>query len=224
VRLAAAAGGEPGPWLEVVGVAPDLAMSSDPQSDAAGMYQPATPGLGGAARMAVRVRGDPEALAPRLRALAAAVDPALRLYDLLPLEDVARMEQAGSRVFASLLALVAAIALLLSTVGLYALMSFAVAQRTREIGIRSALGADPRRIVAAIFSRALRQLALGVAAGAAAAVLFGALGPGDQIAREGPWLLLAVSALMLLVGLASCVVPARRGLAIQPTEALKSAG
>jgi ABC-type antimicrobial peptide transport system permease subunit len=101
----------------------------------------------------------------------------------------------GYRLIASVLALVAAIALLLSTVGIYSLMSFTVSQRTREIGIRMALGADARQVIGAIFSRALAQLGLGVLAGGAAAFL------DDQIAREGPAILVGVAVLMLLVGL-----------------------
>jgi ABC-type lipoprotein release transport system permease subunit len=72
-----------------------------------------------------------------------------------------------------------------------------------------------------VFARALFQLAIGVAVGASIAILVAVVGEGDQIVREGPGLLLAVSGLMMLVGLFSCVVPAAGGLRIQPTEALR---
>ena len=110
--------------------------------------------------------------------------------------------------------------LLLSAAGIYAMMSFTVAQRTREIGIRAALGASPHRLVLSIFGRATRQLALGVLAGS---LLSGAvflnidLRPGKAAA-----LWAAVAAIMLVVGLLAALGPMRRGLRIQPSEALRT--
>jgi len=225
VRYGNRPGEAAGQWYEIVGVVTDLEMNPlDSPEDAAGLYHAVALGRVHPLRMAVRVGQDPVSLAPRLRSIAADVDPTLRVYDLLPLDDVGRADQIAYRLAASVLVLVASIALLLSTVGIYALMSFTVSQRTREIGIRAALGADPRHIVGAIFSRALTQLALGVVAGTVAAVVFGVVEPDDQIARDWPALLAGVATLMLLVGLFSCVVPALRGLRIQPTEALRQRG
>lgn len=119
-----------------------------------------------------------------------------------------------------MVAFVASIAVLLSIVGIYALMSFTVAQRTREIGIRAALGANPRQIVTTILSRAAAQLGAGVIAGVLVAALFGVLEPGDQMARD-PVVLTVSVLMMMLVGFLSCVVPAVRGLRIEPTEALR---
>jgi ABC-type antimicrobial peptide transport system permease subunit len=114
--------------------------------------------------------------------------------------------------------------LLLSAAGIYALMSFTVAQRRREIGIRAALGANPRRIVRSIFARALVQLSLGVAAGLMTAGLLESLTDGGLMDGKGAVVVPAVSALMMLVGLLACIVPARRSLSIQPTEALRDNG
>jgi ABC-type antimicrobial peptide transport system permease subunit len=97
-------------------------------------------------------------------------------------------------------------------------MAFTVARRTREIGIRVALGARPGRIVAGIFSRAFVQISAGILAGSGLAALIG-LGSTRQIL-----LLLAADGIMLVVGLASCAVPVRRALSIDPTEALRSEG
>ena len=115
----------------------------------------------------------------------------------------------------TVLALIAGVALLLSTVGIYSLMSFTVSQRTREIGIRIALGARPRRIVAAIFSRAFAQVGLGALAGVTILLL------AETEESRNLALLAAVAVLMMGVGLAACGVPALRALRIQPTEALK---
>jgi ABC-type lipoprotein release transport system permease subunit len=98
-------------------------------------------------------------------------------------------------------------------------MSFTVAKRRREIGIRAALGADPRRVLTGIFAHAAAQLCAGVLAGLILAALFQWL-TGDMNARD--FLLLpGVSALMLTVGILAALGPARRGLAVQPTEALR---
>jgi ABC-type antimicrobial peptide transport system permease subunit len=125
---------------------------------------------------------------------------------------------------APMLGLMLAIALLLASAGIYSLLSFTISKRSREIGIRAALGADPRRIVTAIFSRALVQIGLGVVAGVLIPVLLLIFGTGDRTSDEtarDTGLILGAAALMLVVGLLACVVPARRALRIQPTEALK---
>lgn len=95
-------------------------------------------------------------------------------------------------------------------------MSFTVARRTREIGIRAALGARPGRIVTGIFSRAFLQIGAGVLLGSGLAAL---LGMGSQV-----MVLLAADAVMLLVGFVACAVPLRRALRIEPTEALRAEG
>jgi ABC-type antimicrobial peptide transport system permease subunit len=112
--------------------------------------------------------------------------------------------------------------LLLSAAGMYAMMSFTVAQRTREIAIRAALGAAPHRLLLSVFGRAARQLALGLAAGSllAAAIVWSAdVEPGRAVA-----LVLTVSAVMIAVGLLAASGPARRGLHIQPADALRTDG
>jgi putative ABC transport system permease protein len=115
-----------------------------------------------------------------------------------------------------------AIALLLSLAGIYAVLSFIVARRTREIGVRVALGASPRRVVGAIFRRPLTQVCLGVLAGG---MLIGAAavelsGGGFSLAQVGA--LVAYAGLMLAVCLLACVVPTWRALRVEPTEALRA--
>ena len=114
--------------------------------------------------------------------------------------------------------LVGFIVLLLSATGIHALMSFTVARRTREIGIRAALGAGRGKIVAGIFSRAFLQIGTGVIVGSALAALLGVNTTRDVL------ILLGADAIMLVVGLAACAVPVRRALRIDPTEALRAEG
>jgi ABC-type antimicrobial peptide transport system permease subunit len=104
------------------------------------------------------------------------------------------------------------------------MMSFTVAQRTREIGIRTALGARPTRVVGDVFSRALRQVATGTALGFALGFVAsdGPFALSNGLFVDGPWLIIGVAALILAtVGLA-CGIPLRRALRIQPTEALRA--
>ena len=109
--------------------------------------------------------------------------------------------------------------LLLSSAGIYALMSFTVSQRRKEIGIRIALGANRKRIIASIFSRALGQLAVGAGLGAAAAAV---LESGNNLMRDNGAVVLPIVALFMMAeGFVAAIGPARRGLRIEPTEALR---
>ena len=120
-----------------------------------------------------------------------------------------------------------AVALLLSLSGIYAVLSFIVARRTREIGIRVALGASRRRVVAAIFRRPLIQVGLGVLAGGALIAARGARietempGLSGELSLEQFAIVVAYAILMLGVCLLACVVPTRRALSVEPTIALR---
>jgi ABC-type antimicrobial peptide transport system permease subunit len=173
-------------------------------------------------RLAVRVRGTaPENLAGRLREITAALDPDLRLQEISPLDEVYRETRRGLHMGTLALAIVTLSVVLLSSAGIYALMSFTVSQRRREIGIRTALGAEPGRLLRSIFSRAARQLAIGVAVGLAVAALVEKLTGGALMNGNGAVLLPAVAALMTAVGLLASAGAARQSLRIQPTEALR---
>jgi hypothetical protein len=131
-----------------------------PQEQSA-MYLPSLPGVGRAGQLAVRVR-DPDAFAMRLRKVAADVEPTIRLSDVKQLGLAGGGEAQMNWALTSVAWLVGFIVLLLSATGIHSLMSFTVARRTREIGIRAALGASAGRIVAGIFSRASIQITLGI--------------------------------------------------------------
>lgn len=215
--------GLPGPqadrWYEVVGVVGNLPVTTDARV----AYHAAAPGQIHPAHLQLRLRGDPAGLVERLRAVAASVDPTLHVDEVRTLAEIYREHRFGDNLGAIIIGAVTGSVLLLSAGGLYALMAFTVAQRRREIGIRSALGAQPRHLVASVFRRAFWQVGTGSAAGILAAYLAGRYVPIEQVGGLPiPGILPGAAAVMLAVGVLASLGPARRGLRIDPTEALRS--
>jgi ABC-type antimicrobial peptide transport system permease subunit len=169
--------------------------------------------------VAVRVAGDASPLAPRVAALARQVDAGLNLRDIVTLDDIVAKEQmrmvGGSIIFGSVLL----VALVFSAAGLYALMAVTVARRTREIGIRIALGANPRNVLRTVFARAGRQLGGGIIAGNSLILLLA--WRADSLTADLVASSVITSVIMAAVGVLACAAPARRALRIQPTEALR---
>ena len=201
-------------WYEIVGMVKNFGWQLPEPHEQSAMYRPTLPLVGRAGQLAVRVR-DPETFATRLRTIAADVDPTIRLTDVKGLAQAGGGEAQANWALTGVAWLISFIVLLLSATGIHSLMSFTVARRTREIGIRAALGASQGRIVASVFSRAFLQISAGVVAGTGLAAL---LGLGSREVQ----LLLAADAIMLVVGLTACAVPLRRALRIDPTEALRA--
>ena len=189
------------------------------------MYLPAVPGTRGAAgpiHVALHAGTDPAATSRRLQEINTNLDPILRVDDVRRLDEVLAESQMGGHLTSYALAIVTLSVLVLSAAGLYALMSFAVTLRRREIGIRTALGAQPVRLLASIFGRALRQIAGGVIVGVAIALV---LHRWLNIEVEGGWhipgILPAAAIFILAIGLLSAAGPARRAVRVDPTEALR---
>src|SRR4029078_5765042 len=116
--------------------------------------------------MLIRASGDLPAMAPRLRAIAEAVDPGLRLNAVARMDTISDDLVWFIRFWQSITMVLTAIAVLLSLAGIYAVLSFTVSKRTREIGVRVAVGASPRGIVGTIFRRPLTQVSAGIVVGA----------------------------------------------------------
>jgi putative ABC transport system permease protein len=210
-------------WYEIIGVVKDIAMTGDPDRLAyglGGVYHPWAPGDSYWAGLALHVRGDPDEFAARLRTIAAAVDPSLRLNDVRALDDLYNESLKPYDIAYRGTLIASAIVLLLSVAGIYSITAFTVARRTREIGIRVALGGNPRRILWAVFSRAILQVTMGVAAGG---TLMVALMRGIKTADEALILLVPIG-IMLGVCALACIVPTRRALRVQPTQALSAGG
>jgi len=196
------------------------------QGRAAGFYVPASPDRFDQVYMMVHVRGDPMTLGPKVREIAAAVNPSLRLSELQRLNEVSNGILWVIGLWIRVSIVMTAVALLLSLAGIYAVMSFIVARRTREIGVRVALGASRRGVVAAIFRRPLIQVGLGILAGAALIAAAGSVetempGLNGDLSLRGVVLIVAYAGLMLGVCLLACIVPTRRALSVEPTVALR---
>jgi predicted permease len=228
-RLRHAGFGEraPGPWIEIVGVVKDLTVDINKTKYNSVVYRPAAAEALHPIRVALRVHGDPSPMLWRVRVIAAEVDASLRLDEVMTLDRVGTSDRVAIAFFLRVLAGIGVVALVLATAGMYALMAFTVARRTSEIGIRLALGANPRRIVFSTFARALAQMGAGVIIGSVpAAALAVNLAPevsaGADPIRSAA-LICAISAVfMATVTALACVVPARRALRIQPIETLKA--
>ena len=180
--------------------------------------------------MMVRVRGgDPMTVAPQLREIAAAVDPSLRLVTVQRANEVNNDFVWVMGMWVRITAVLSTVALVLSLAGIYAVLSFTVARRTREIGVRVALGASRQRVVAAIFRRPLFQVTGGIFVGTAIVFAFAILlkytdFPGSETALtlQDMAMIVGYGIVMLGVCMLACLVPTRRALNIEPTIALRT--
>jgi len=221
----------PGDWYEVIGVVRELGVGAPTQAGrAAGFYIPATPDRFDQIHMMVHVRGgDPMTLAPQVRDAAMAVDPSLRLV------GVQRANEANNDVlwvmglWLRITVVLSAVALVLSLAGIYAVLSFTVARRTREIGVRVALGASRQRVVVATFRRPLLQVTGGIVVGTAIVFTAATLikytelpGSESDLTLQGMAMIIGYGIAMLGVCMLGCVVPTRRALNIEPTIALRT--
>ena len=220
------------PTYEIVGVVKELGMSHAIQrSPTGGLYFPFVPGRDGALSMIVRGRGDPLTVAQRIRELATSVDPSLRIEEMTRLDKVTTPLLWFLGLWMRITLGLTAVALLLSLAGIYSVLAYTVARRTREIGVRVALGASARRVITSIFRKPLIQVVLGVIAGT---TLIGLAAIGLQQTQEFAGMKgrgLTVGEIAMLIGYAflafgvcmlACVVPTIRALRVQPTEALRA--
>ena len=211
--------GEPGPWHEIVGVVTDLWTVPADWNGAAYIYPAGSTAELDPVVVAVRVAGDAAPLAPRVAALARQVDAGLQLRDIATLQETVAQQQAPGAIGGVVIGSILLAAVVFSAAGLYALMAVAVARRTREIGIRIALGANPRRVLRTVFARAGRQLGGGIIAGNSLILLLA--WRADSLTVDLLVSSVITSVIMAAVGVLACAAPARRALRVQPIEALR---
>lgn len=206
------------PWLEIVGVVRDLAMVKAPSPNTAGVYMPLDVQAVSSVMIAARVTNDMTDATNALRSIVAHVDRSLRLSAVQPLGRVRASEVEMLSYIAWLFTILSVAALVLALSGIYAVMSFAVSRRTREIGIRVALGSDRARVVFTILRRPLLQMLAGVALGGALTLLW-ADDVGLSVAYLAGTAVYLVCA--IIIGLLASVAPARRALSVDPIAALR---
>ncbi|TFG59558.1 MAG: FtsX-like permease family protein [Deltaproteobacteria bacterium] len=170
----------------VVGVVPDLLMGGDSQRIPEGLYVPAVPGTMGGGYLLVKAQGDPLSLAPGLRAQIARIDPDQPVSKLATLDDFILETFWLIKVLGSIFTAFGLSALFLAAVGLYGVMANSVTQRTREMGVRRALGAEGHHILALVLAAGLRQVVLGMALGGGAGAPGVPIHGGGAIPRAAP--------------------------------------
>jgi ABC-type antimicrobial peptide transport system permease subunit len=184
----------------------------------------------------VRTQGDPIAVLPQLRAAVRRIDPNVTVFDPIPLREFIGASLYPQRMAATLLAALGALAVLLAGVGLYSVMAWSVAQRTQEIGIRMALGADRASVLSMVVRQGLTLAGVGLAAGiilalaaargiAAVSITNSAMGKGVQLAgatAANPLIYLAAVIFLSAIAVLASFLPARRAASVDPMQALRS--
>jgi predicted permease len=213
------------PWLTVVGVVPDVWYDGTDNDDAvrAVVFTPIGQGDFRFLSIAVAAKGDPLALAQTVQAAVSAIDPDQPIYFVRSLADAIRRSGWFYGVFGTLFMVFGGAALFLATVGVYGVMSFSVSRRTREIGVRMALGASTRDVVRMFLRQGGAQALIGLSAGL---VLAAFLAKGltlvmFQVNTGNPLMYAGVTAAMAVTSLVATWVPARRAVAVDPNIALR---
>jgi len=228
IRYAARRDGQPSPWYEIVGVAENLRRNPlDPDMVGPTVLYPVAPEQLAGVSLTVRLRGSAvsrmkEGFARKAHQMLAAVDPALRMGEVQARTEGKREDALAVRLVALGLSCILATVLLFSAAGVYSLMSFAVSQRRREIGIRTALGASSMDVLRSVFSRVAVQVGLGVVLGVLGATMIAPLSDDVVLAERLAMVTPAVALIMVLVGVVAAYGPARRSLRIQPAEAVRA--
>jgi putative ABC transport system permease protein len=224
-------GGPDTPWQTVVGVVADVKQQGVESPTGTEIYFPMRQvQYGRPARLmniVMRAEADPRALVGGLRRAVAEIDPRLAIARLRTMDDVLYDAVARPRFLATLLGILSGLALTLAAIGIYGVMSYSVAQRTHELGIRMALGAERRRVLRLVLGQGLWLATVGIALGFAATVLLNLVLTRTlgsllfQVGRFDPFTLGGVAALMVLVAALACFAPAHRATRVDPMAALR---
>jgi putative ABC transport system permease protein len=208
----------------IVGVVGDERFEGLDADPAPAMYLPIRQSPQPALRLILRARGEAAVAAPVLRAALRAVDPGLALYGVGTGEEALASGLAQRRLTLQLLSAFAAVALLLSVVGVYGVVSYLVAERTREMGVRIALGAEPGHVFGLVVARGMALAGLAVGAGCAAGLALGRVMEGllYGVDARDPLTFASVGAVLLATSFLASALPARRATRVDPIVALRS--
>jgi putative ABC transport system permease protein len=208
---------------EIVGVTADLRYDGLADGDRSLVYVPHHQNAWSSMTVAIRAHGDPAAFADTLRREVSRLDRDVAVSRISPLSAIAANSIAAHQFGALLLALFAAAATLLAGIGVYGVMSYSVAQRRHELGVRLALGAKPRELFTLVVSRGLRLAAVGAALGLAGSLALGSVLRGllFGVRPTDPATFVLVPVVLAAVALLACALPGRRATRIDPIEALR---
>jgi putative ABC transport system permease protein len=231
-RLTFGDGTEDAAWMEIVGVAADVrtqGLTTEPSPEIYAPFEQLSPDLwnvftGSSLSVAVRSAGPPEALAPAVRAAVRQADPEQVVSNLRPAGDLISAALARQRFSMLLLLAFGGLALTLAGVGVYGVLAYTVSQRTRELGIRVALGAHAGAVRALVLRQGLGVVLIGVALGLAGALALGSLLRAVlyEVSPADPRVLAAAAAVLGGVAVIACLIPAVRATRVNPVEALRS--
>jgi putative ABC transport system permease protein len=216
-----------GPPLElvVVGIVGDVRMLALDRKPERQMYSPAgLMSVSGSMGIAIRTRGNPAGFADPIRRVLRAIDPEVPLSHVSTMNEAVARTVARPRVLMTALTLLAAAALGLSVLGLYGMLAFHVARKVREIGIRVAVGATPRRIMFLVLTRGMILVALGLALGVGGAVFLTRLLREQlyQVQPTDPATFATVSVGLVAVAVLACLIPAWRAVRVDPVRAIQT--
>ncbi len=209
--------------LEVVGVVGDVRNEGLSQESGTVVYLPESRAPRQQLNLFVRTNGDPLSAATTIRQVIHDFEPDQAINDIAPLQRVLHETVAQPRFLSTVLSAFGGTALLLASVGIFGVISYNVRQRTREIGVRMALGADRRNVLLMILHRALLLIAIGLAVGLALALLLGRLLAGILygVSPSDPVALGAAVGILALVAIFAALMPARRATQVDPIVALR---
>ena len=216
--------GPTGPWVTVVGIVRDTRYNSLGETTPPFMYLPVTQSYEPSMVLQLRAAGAPKAVGDAVARVVKALDPQLPAVRPATLDADMQLSLLPAKVGAAFLGVFGALALLIATVGIYGVASFAVARRTREIGIRAALGAQRGDLLRLVVVESMRRVAIGLAIGLAGALGFARL-VASQLHGVGPVDPLTFTATPLILGVVALIaswVPARRAARIDPLVALSA--
>jgi len=222
-RLKQGSANNDNPWLTVVGVVANVKQYALDTDSRVAFYRPHSQIPSGMMYLTLRTRGQPASLTPTVMREARALEPNVAIYDVKTMEQWLSGSLARRRFAMLALGLFAGVAMLLAAVGIYGVMSYATAQRTREIGVRVALGAQRRDVLSLVIRKGVNLALIGTAIG-----LVGCLAVTRLVSSllygvtpTDPWTIASASLLLVVVTILASWLPARRAAKVDPMEALR---
>ena len=214
-----------GEWLTIVGVTPNVQHRPPPEGGFAPVvYVPYAANPVAGTNIIVRFTGDPARATEVMRTLLRGLDPDLPLFEILTVDELAYILRWDARIFGSMFAIFATMALVMAAVGLYAVTAYSVSQRTREFGVHLALGASATHVQWLVARRATPQVAIGLLLGIAGTIAVTRAIPAILTVSQAadPRILAGVFAALAAVAATACLGPARRATRIDPVQALRA--